>query len=47
MTVQKHGNSLIPYCQEEPKLPPLLPNLTHPLSGECKQNPTDIANTVS
>jgi len=47
MTVQKHGNSLIPYCQEEPKVPSTPPNLTHPLSGECNQNPADIANILN
>ena len=37
-------NTLLP---ERTKATSTPPNLTHPLSGECKQNPTDIANILN
>jgi len=37
-------NTLLPGRTKATSTPP---NLTHPLSGECKQNPTDIANILN
>ena len=37
-------NTLLP---RRTKATSTLPNLTHPLSGECKQTPADIANILN
>ena len=37
-------NTLLPGRTEATSTPP---NLTHPSSGECKQNPADIANILN
>ena len=37
-------NTLLPGRTKATSTPP---NLTHPLSGECKQNPADIANILN
>jgi len=37
-------NTLLPGRTKATSTPP---NLTHLLSGECKQNPTDIANILN
>ena len=37
-------NTLLPGRTKATSTPP---NLTHPSSGECKQNPTDIANILN